>query len=188
MSLSFSKAIARAIKTLPDQTGDLPKELIAALLKINTAGLLTYAASPGKNKEPIITGSSSDKTEIGSERANIGGFMRSDRAKVFVEWINCNTDKVAYIPIYVKTTKSFNTTNEMPIPLTVIHEPNGLKVPFFYASLYITVNTEKANRAETHLSMDENVISVSIFDPVYGRHAWVRGGLINDILAGLSAV
>ena len=116
----------------------------------------------------------------------LGGFLLRDVALSFVDWINTNTDKVANIPVYVKSRKSINIDNHVPIAIAMIHK-GSKKEAFFYINGYMTPEIESSNREEVHLSPDVDVLSVTIFDPKWGRHAWVKDGLINDVLAGLKA-
>jgi len=186
--LSFSRATARSVKIFsntPDFASHEPKELIDGLKLVNAAGLLTYVSSAGRNKEPLVTTEGS-LPDIMSERAMLGGFMLRDVALVFVDWINTHTDKVASVPVYVKGRRSINIENDVPIAIAMIHKGSKQEA-FFYSAGYITPEIESANRKELHLSPDVDVLSVTIFDPKWGRHAWVKNGLINDVLAGLKA-
>ena len=188
-SLSFSRATARSVKIfseVPDFASHEPKKLIDGLKLVNAAGLLTYVSSAGRNKEPLVTRRDTNVPDIMSERAMLGGFMLRDVALSFVDWINTNTDKVAIIPVYVKGRRSINIDNDVPIAIAMIHK-GSKKEAFFYINGYITPEIESSNRKEVHLSSDVDVLSVSIFDPKWGRHSWVKDGLINDVLAGLKA-
>ena len=187
--LSFSRAIARSVKIfseVPDFASHEPKKLIDGLKLVNAAGLLTYVSSAGRNKEPLVTRRDTNVPDIMSERAMLGGFMLRDVALSFVDWINTNTDKVAIIPVYVKGRRSINIDNDVPIAIAMIHK-GSKKEAFFYINGYITPEIESSNRKEVHLSSDVDVLSVTIFDPKWGRHSWVKDGLINDVLAGLKA-
>jgi len=186
--LSFSRAIARSVKIfskIPDFASHEPEELIDGLKLVNAAGLLTYVSSAGRNKEPLVT-TEGALPDIMSERAMLGGFMLRDVALSFIDWINTNTDKVAIIPVYVKGRRSINIENDVPIAIAMIHK-GSKKEAFFYINGYITPEIESSNREELHLSPDVDVLSVTIFDPKWGRHSWLKDGLINDVLAGLKA-
>ena len=187
--LSFKAAMVRSVKLFsdtPEFASHEPKELIAGLKRVNAAGLLTYVSSAGRDKEPLATRNNTDKKDIMSERAVLGGFMLRDVALVFVDWINTHTDKVASIPVYVKSRKNINVDNDVGTAIAMIHK-GSKREAFFYLKGYTTPEIESDNRKELHLSADVDVLSVTIFDPQYGRHAWIRGGLINDVLAGLAA-
>lgn len=187
--LTFRGATARAVKIfseIPDFAKHEPKELIAGLKHVNAAGLLTYVSSAGRDNEPIITRRNTTVPDIMSERALLGGFMLRSMAVVFVDWINTYTDKIASVPVYVKNRRNINTDNQLPIAIAMIHK-GSKKEAFFYINGYMTPEIESSNREEVHLLPDEDVLSVTIFDPQYGRHAWIKGGLINDVLAGLKA-
>ena len=187
--LSFSRATARSVKIfskVPDFASHEPKELIDGLKLVNAAGLLTYVSSAGRNKEPLVTRRNTNVPDIMSERAVLGGFMLRDVALSFVDWINTNTDKVASVAVYVNSRKSINIDNDVPIAIAMIHK-GSKKEAFFYINGYMTPEIESSNREEVHLSPDVDVLSVTIFDPKWGRHAWVKDGLINDVLAGLKA-
>ena len=188
-SLNFSRATARSVKVfseVPDFASHEPKKLIDGLKLVNAAGLLTYVSSAGRDKEPLVTRRATSVPDIMSERAMLGGFMVRDVALSFVDWINTNTDKVAIIPVYVKSRKSINIDNDVPIAIAMIHK-GSKKEAFFYINGYMTPEIESSNREEVHLSPDVDVLSVTIFDPQWGRHAWIKDGLINDVLAGLKA-
>jgi hypothetical protein len=186
--LSFSRAIARSVKIfskIPDFASHEPKKLIDGLKLVNAAGLLTYVSSAGRNKEPLVT-TEGALPDIMSERAMVGGFILRDVALVFVDWINTHTDKVAIIPVYVKGRRNINIENHVPIAIAMIHKGSE-KEAFFYINGYMTPEIESSNREEVNLSPDVDVLSVTIFDPKWGRYAWVKDGLINDVLAGLKA-
>jgi len=187
--LSFSRATARSVKIFsntPDFASHEPKELIDGLKLVNAAGLLTCVSSAGRNKEPLVTRRNMNVPDIMSERAMLGGFMLRDVALSFINWINTHTDKVAIIPVYVKGRRNINIENDVPIAIAMIHKGSKQEA-FFYSAGYITPEIESANRKELHLSPDVDVLSVTIFDPKWGRYAWVKDGLINDVLAGLKA-
>ena len=127
------------------------------------------------------------------ERAYVTGIMKKPHAKIFVENINVNTDKVAFIS-RVDPTKYFDDLFQKESqPSVATSKEKSAKTQEILASkkffstghlqLVFPLLSSELDKKE----FDEEVEIVQVFDPVYGRNASYLGGLYRDILNNIKA-
>jgi hypothetical protein len=121
------------------------------------------------------------------ERAYVLGIMRKDHGKQFVKNINIRTDKVAFI-MRIDPTAYFDAIFQRELQPDIVlgrsktaRTPELLAAKDFYEIGSIQLVGPIASYPEI-ATYDEEVVSVQVFDPVYGRNARSVGGLYRDIL------
>lgn len=163
---------------------------ISMLEKIIKNGFITTNSQEGICKSGY--NKETDRYYRIEERAYLSGFMKNDLAKKFVERINTETDKIAYITQIVPG-KEFDTffyenmKDISFIPVTVSgfsSTKSGIKNLYPDSSLNLTLPTNIFNHSKknAHLNKDEAVHEVQCIDPVYCRKATSVKGLYKDVL------
>lgn len=175
-----------------DTQGSIP-----ILKKIIQKGYITDNSQEGS----IINGYNPDSKHYYhiEERAYVTGFMKQEKARQFVDWINTYTDKVAII-IHNEPSKEFETlfyegdVKAIPsIPVTVSgSSKTKIKIKDLYPhSKLITILPTKTidfERKQVHINKSESIEYVQVFDPKYGRKAAGTNGLYGDIIKGLDSI
>jgi len=194
-------------------------ESVTALVNINRAGLITfdsqeglkygsvieeqselrrYAEEPDVNSEERVIRMDvleTHKARIGhhyksSERAYLCGFMKRDQGHAFIDWMNGNTDKLAYITVVTEADApdyKIGVTYEgtAPAKKDIVFKRFFTSLPLIIRQIdfdsYKTVNAGIKDDSDT-------LVWVNLADLVHGRHAQNPKGLYQDVLRGLKAV
>ena len=133
------------------------------------------------------------------ERAYLSGFMKRNKARKFVERLNSETNKIAFI-IQIDPTKSFdklfnegNPEAVSSIPITVENsssKKSGIKTlyPFSKIKLVLPKSTFNFMKKSAYLTKKDLVEYVECIDPVYCRRANGVNGLYKDVLKVLMEI
>jgi len=169
---------------------------IAILEKIISNGFITDNSQEGMCK-------SGYNTEIKryyriEERAYLSGFMKRETARKFVERLNTETNKIAFITQIDSTEefdKLFYTTPRAVsgIPVTVENSAtteSGIKklYPFSIIKLVLPISAFNFAKKNAYLNKTEVVEHVVCIDPVYCRKATSVKGIYKDVLKILASI
>ncbi len=200
--MKFEDAKKRMVKYLTSEEfktredAENTQDSVPILIKIIQHGFITDNSQEGS----ISNGYNLDTKMYYhiEERAYVTGFMKQEKARAFVEWINSYTDKVALI-IHSEPSKEFETlfyegdVKAIPsIPVTIqgSSKTKGAITalhPFSKLSTILPTKIVDFERKQVHINKSERVEYVQVFDPKYGRKATSKQGLYADILKGLEA-
>jgi hypothetical protein len=131
------------------------------------------------------------------ERAYLEGFMKKSKALELIEEINSKTDKVAYF-MYANPDPEFeklyfkSSSKEFPKIGVTISGTSKKSVEdikkygiFTFLSTVLPLSTFHFYLKQAKINKTENVVWVSIYDPVYGRNALGKNGLFKVVLEAL---
>jgi len=140
---------------------------VNTLQRINLAGFITTNSQEGVISKDI------------RERAYLSGWMRKKRATEFTEWINLNTDKVAWVV-------AAGTGPEHYVGIAVTAQREKSKWRQFSSLTWAAPKDVIAGqKKDARLAAREDAVWIETFDPTYGRSASSNSGLYSDILKGL---
>ena len=164
------------------------------LAQINRMGFITLGSQEGIRAQGF-----NDKTNIfwkNNERGYLSGFMKSTRAKKFIEWFNINTNKIAFKKLILAIDVYYNKKCNSEIDGIIVTTDGGSKksyddiichnfscINFYIPDLWFDDEKQKAR-----ISADQDVIMVELIDPEYGRLCKEPGGLYGDVIKGLESV
>jgi hypothetical protein len=165
------------------------------LAKINRMGLITIGSQEG-----IVSQGYNDETNLfwkNNERGCLSGFMKSTRAEKFIEWININTNKIAFKKIIISTDafySKFYKDNELT-GIIVTTDGSSKKSYdnvicnwFSRINMLIPKHWFDDEKQKAQISADQDVIMVELIDPEYGRLCKNPGGLYGDVIKGLEKI
>lgn len=132
------------------------------------------------------------------ERAFLEGFMKKEKALALIEEINSKTDKVAHF-LYANPDPAFakvyfeGSMDDIPkIGVTVSGTSKKSVADIKKYSIYTIISTvlpmstfDLYLKKIAKVNKSENVVWVSIYDPVYGRNALGKNGLFKVVLEAL---
>lgn len=131
------------------------------------------------------------------ERAYLEGFMKKEKGLALIEEINSKTDKVAYF-IYANPDPAFEklyfegSVKDIPKVGVTISGTSKKSVAdikkysiFTILPTILPISTFYFNLKQAKINKSENVVWVSIYDPVYGRNALGKNGLFKVVLEAL---
>lgn len=188
--MDFDRARMRMISSLQEfsKTAAEP-ESIYFIINIVENGILTLDYQMGNNSSTIQT----DNTYyIYKERAYIKGFMKHREGYDFINWINSNTDKIAYF-IHGDTSDRFEEeyygkdvtrTPTIVISLEGLSDSKepGILIPKKKVSTVLVKTSIDFDKLRAHLLPSDDFCVVVCIDPVYGR----KDHLYMDIIQGLT--
>jgi len=171
---------AGGLKDDPENSQVLPPSF-APLAAMNDAGLLTVDSQDAPDA---------------TQRAYVDGLMPSKRAEALVDWLNLNTDMVAIVPV----------EHEVPRRLSHIQPPHpqGMGVALT-RHLFPGKIWRRTTHVRTHMVLgpgsnenmqveeaglsepDPDLVSVTCFDPKWGRSATSSDGLFGHVIRALVA-
>lgn len=132
------------------------------------------------------------------ERAYVSGFMQSEKARKFIEWINTYTEKVALIVFNEPSEEFYNLfISDAYIPSIAQTISGTSKSPIIHNNemhIYSKAMTVLPSRLiefqkeQVYLNGINQVEYIYCFDPVYGRLATSNKGLYNDVLNALENI
>lgn len=180
-------------KKLEDTKDTLPS--LDYLIQINKKGYITTASQEGLCKKGYNL--ETKNYWIIKERASISGYMKEKEAQVFMDWINMNTDKIAFGTYPANITedefdKSFRNhlicvTQEAGAKTKAALEKSPLYA-FSKLPQMLTKNDIDIDKKRAKLNKSENVVWVNCIDPTYCRKATSIKGLYKDVLEGLEHI
>ena len=148
----------------------------ALLADINELGMVTMDSQSGADE---------------TERAYVGGFMRPDVADRFVERFNCATDAMCFklLPTNLTRRALHDLSNQKADPIMRSYVPvtrsskkqprSATRVPLYMpAREHAFLQTASGYAG---IAAGENVVLVYCVDPVWGRKATPRRGLIQQV-------
>jgi hypothetical protein len=144
-------------------------------------GLLTTGSQEGV----CVTGYTDSYYRI-EERAYLSGFMTQSHAKQFVERMNTETDKIAFITQVLPRTHHRGSFAISTIPITVSGTSVrrwGIKLyPESAVPLAVDIDSFTLDKKHAFLNRREAVYQVQCIDPVYCRRATSVRGLYKDVV------
>ena len=164
---------------------------VPILQKVIKGGMITENSQEGS----CLRGFNEDSGryyEI-QERAYLTGFMKRENARKFVDLLNTETDKIAFI-IQSEPNQEFDKLFYegdpkaiSSIPVTVgnsAKRKSDIKTLYPNTRLYLVMPTNTINNIKkgVHLNKAEAVELVACIDPVYCRKAASAKGLYKDVL------
>ena len=176
------------------------------LRAINRNGLITTSSQEGVNKEEFYEAT---KLFIKSkERGYLTGFMRLSRGGKFMDWINSNTDKIAFrnatlseadfdahITRFQAHTGSASWSSFVPSIVVTLENSSEISFenivslyPYSRATLIGTQSQFDSGKRAARIAEEEEVIEITLIDPVYGRRCTSPEGLYADVMKGLAAI
>jgi hypothetical protein len=213
------EAMARTMEKGKAYLNPETAENITALVNINRAGLITFDSQEGLKYGSVIEEQSelrryAEEPDVNSEertirleqlkahRARIGhhyksteraylcGFMKRDQGNAFIDWMNGNTDKLAYITVVTDADApdyKIGVTYEgtAPAKKDIVFNRFFTSLPLIIRQIdfdnYKTVNAGITDDSDT-------LVWVNLADLVHGRRAQSSRGLFTDVLRGLAAL
>ena len=213
---------------LPPLSFDLAKEAMAIHLQSpvfserenagNTIGSLDKLTTINRNgfittnsQEGIINQGFNEETKRFwkiKERGYLTGFMRLSQGGKFINWINSNTDKIAFLTAIVNDedfeaafTRRDAYRGSAPLesffPSIAVTLQGSSETSFedivnlfsfSHAPLISTQSSLDSEKEGARLKKEEEVILVTLIDPIYGRLCKSPEGLYADVMKGLAAV
>jgi hypothetical protein len=160
---------------------------IPLLKTINTKGFITQDSQQGINSSGY--NSSTGLYYSMKERAYVNGFMKQKDTQKFISWMNTYTDKIAFIVYQVDNDIDFSILPFIPVTVSATGKnKNELNhfVPNTRIRTILPENDIKFLKKTSKLSLKEQIDYISVIDPVYGRKAMNKNGLLSDIIFGLT--
>ena len=213
---------------LPPLSFDLAKEAMAIHLQSpvfserenagNTIGSLDELTTVNRNglitinsQEGVISQGFNEETKRFwkmKERGYLTGFMRLSRGGKFINWINSNTDKIAFLTAIVSDedfeaafTRRSAYRGSAPLesffPSIAVTLEGGSETSFedivnlfsfSHVPLITTQSSLDSEKENARLKKEEEVILITLIDPIYGRLCKSPEGLYADVMKGLAAV
>jgi hypothetical protein len=176
------------------------------LTTINRNGLITINSQEGV----ISQGFNEESKRFWKikERGYLTGFMRLSRGGKFINWINSNTDKIAFLTSIVnyedfEATFTRRDAYRGSAPLESFFPSIAVTLQgssetsfedivnlfsFSHVPLITTQSSLDSEKKEARLKKEEEVILITLIDPIYGRLCKSPEGLYADVMKGLAAV
>ena len=213
---------------LPPLSFDLAKEAMAIHLQSpvfserenagNTMGSLDELTAINRNgfittnsQEGVISQGFNEESKRFwkiKERGYLMGFMRLSQGGKFINWINSNTDKIAFLTALVNDedfeaafTRRDAYKGSAPLesffPSIAVTLQGSSETSFedivnlfafSHAPLITTQSSLDSEKMDARLKKEEEVILVTLIDPIYGRLCKSPEGLYADVMKGLAAV
>lgn len=167
---------------------------IQILKKIIKYGYLTDSSQEGTNESGY--NSKTKKKYYIKERAYVVGFMKKKYSTSFVNWINANTNKIAFI-IVNDSSKSFEKKfydekqhdGISTIPVTIHGNTQKNLVPITFIHLVLPSKIINFQLKQVHLTKSDEVDYVACIDPQYGLSADnINNGIYKNIIKGLKQI
>jgi hypothetical protein len=168
---------------------------IKVLQEINKAGFLTTNSQTGEDS----SGFNPDTKNYYHirERAYLDGYMKKEKAIKFIDYINTNTDKIAYF-VYGNPDPAFeklyfgpdkNAVPSIPVTIAGISKKSVADIKSFSPETEMPTTLPQSTfdfyKKYAKINKSEDVHWVSLIDPVYGRHALKKDGLFIVVLEAL---
>ena len=176
------------------------------LTAVNRNGLITINSQEGG----ISQGFNEETKRFWKikERGYLTGFMRLSRGGKFINWINSNTDKIAFLTSIVSD-EDFEATftrrdayrgsaplesffPSIAVTLQGSSETSFEDIvnlfSFSHVPLITTQSSLDSEKENARLKKEEEVILITLIDPIYGRLCKSPEGLYADVMKGLAAV
>ncbi len=160
---------------------------VPLLKTINSKGFITQDSQQGINSSGY--NSSSELYYSIKERAYVNGFMKRKNAEEFISWMNTYTDKIAFIIYQVDNNIDFSVLPFIPVTVSATGNNKNELTHFVQKTRIRTVlpeNDIKFLKKMSKLNLTEPIEYISVIDPVYGRKATSKNGLLSNITDGLS--
>lgn len=171
---------------------------IKILQEINRKGFLTTNSQTGEDTKGF--NEEMKKYYRIRERAYLEGYMKKEKALDFLEYMNANTDKIAFFmyenpdPAFEKLYFEGSAKAFPSIPVTVsgsssksISDIKKLS-SFTKMPTVLPKSTADFYRKHVKLNKSEDTLWVNVVDPVYGRHALGKEGLFTVVLEALKEI
>ena len=156
------------IENIKDEDSTMVKHL-DILKQINECGYLTTNSQAGRKTKSVY-----------HERSYILGFMLKKDAIQFIENMNINTDKIA---VYLSINNADSDT-KLDIPLT-IEKKDQLKV---FTHMSTSIPKRFWERERKQLNLNDDVVYIFCWDPIWNRNASNKNGLFTDVLKVLKTI
>ena len=150
------------------------------LKRINEKGFITTWSQAGRKSKGISI--INNKPYVTEERAYVEGFMPYKKAVNFLKNMNLYTDKNATNVFISDNPKFFKS--ELDIPLTITTQNNKINIET-HMSLSLPIHMLNLFKKEHKLNLNENVLYVFCWDPIWNRNASNVDGLFTDVLSNL---
>lgn len=185
--MKFAEAQKKAIDYLQSdefqkrEDAETTLKSVKTLVEIIKAGFVSENSQEGEfqkgfNKE------SGNYYQI-KERAYLTGFMKKKEALAFLDRMNENTDKVAFV---IQATPGEEYAEGR---IVVTASRSGKHLPltsefegFTFLRTSLPESTIDFLKKQAHINKSESVVYVACFDPEYGRQASGKRGLYGDVL------
>jgi hypothetical protein len=148
---------------LSKNSSQVSKKCWAILADINECGMITVDSQEGRK----------------DERAYVHGFMKPERAKVFVEMLNCSSKYVSVLLIPCKIGKDL-------VYSTIAMTRKTKNEAYTRLPLFEPNSTFEFLKKNGKIPLDDSVF-VCAFDPVWGRETTNKKGLYPIVLKCLKA-
>ena len=150
------------------------------LKRMNEKGFITTGSQAGRKSKGISV--LNNKPYVMEERAFVEGFMPYKKAVSFLKNMNLNTNKNA-VNVFISDNPKFLNC-ELDIPLTITTQNNKINIDT-HMSLYLPINTLNLYKKEHNINLNENVLYIFCWDPVWNHCASNADGLFTDVLRNL---
>ncbi len=177
-----------------EDTQDTIKSL-KSIIDINKKGFITVDSQEGIIKKGY--NKETNKYYEIRERAYINGFMKSDKAKKLVDYINFYTDKIAYIvqihndPNYMKYLNNGGYSSRIDVSVSA-SSTNKSDLGDFSSDTrqFLVMPEEQFNfqKKLAHINKSEDVLYIATIDPKYGNKSSSKHGLQSVILDALNNI
>lgn len=171
---------------------------IKILEEINNSGYITTNSQIGT----LTKGYNPDTKKYYNikERAYLEGFMKKQKALAFITYMNTNTDKVAYYlfanpdPLFEKLYFSDVKHVSPRIGVTISGDSKKSLSDIDSFEIYTSLSTVLPKstfdfyKKITKINKTEDVLWVSVYDPLYGRDAIGKNGLFKVVLDALKHI
>ncbi len=180
-------------KSREDAKTTLPA--IKVLQQINKGGFLTTNSQTGEDYKGF--NKESGKHYHIRERAYLDGYMKKEKALKFIQYMNTYTDKIAFFiygnpdPAFEKEYFKGSVADFPSIPVTVSGSSakSASDITKFAPATRMPTVVPKSTvdfyKKHAKINKGEDVLWVSVIDPVYGRNALGKDGLFKVVADAL---
>jgi len=193
LKMRMQKTFEEAIEKIKKNLSAFPKKIKPFITNILEHRIIILDYQIGK----IYTKLQNQSLHQYKERSFIRGFMKHNDAYRFIEWVNINTDKIAYC-VHVNSAEEFEreyyegdmtASHEIIVSIEGININDSIKyIPYVKTPTVLAKSIIDYDKTRAYLHSSVDVDMIVCIDPVYGRLATSTGGLYNDILEGLKKI